>query len=90
MNPRPLSKLQPDNGLIGCFSQDEKLIFATAWQPYQELFQGVARCVHADFRLGGIEPSGTLKIRGKIYIVANNVPALLKRYERDFPEQVRR
>jgi hypothetical protein len=86
VNPRPLSKLQPDNGLIGGFSQDERLIFATAWQPYQELFQGVVRCVHADFRLGGIDPGGTLKIRGKIYLVTSDVPALLKRYERDFPE----
>ena len=54
VNPRPLSKLVPSNGLIGCFSGDEKLIFATAWEPYQELFQGVARCLHSDFRLGGL------------------------------------
>lgn len=87
LNPRPLSKLAPDNGLIGCFSGDEKLIFATAWEPYQELFQGVARCLHSDFRLGGIGPSTTRRIRGKIYIVPNDVPALLKRYRRDFPEQ---
>jgi hypothetical protein len=89
VNPRPLSKLIPSNGLIGCFGKDEKLIFATAWEPYQELFQGVARCVHSDFRLGGIEPGQTLQIRGKIYILANDVPALLKRYQRDFPEQAR-
>ena len=88
VNPRPLSKLIPSNGLIGCFSKDEKLIFATAWEPYQELFQGVARCVHSDFRLGGIEPGETRQIRGKIYIVPNDIPALLKRYKRDFPEQV--
>jgi hypothetical protein len=88
VNPRPLSKLVPSNGLIGCFSGDEKLIFATAWEPYQELFQGVARCVHSDFRLGGLGPGETLRIRGKMYIVPNDVPALLKRYERDFPEQL--
>ena len=86
VNPRPLSKLQPDNGLIGCFSADERLIFATAWEPYQELFQGVARCVHSDFRLGGIDAGKTLSVRGKIYIVTNDVPALLRRYQRDFPE----
>lgn len=90
VNPRPLSKLIPSNGLIGCFSGDEKLIFATAWEPYQQLFQGVARCVHSDFRLGGIGPGQTRKIRGKIYIVPNNVPALLERYRRDFPEQQQR
>jgi len=87
VNPRPLSKRVPSNGLIGCFSGDEELIFATAWEPYQELFQGVARCVHSDFRLGGIGPGETRKIRGKIYLVPKNVPALLKRYQQDFPEQ---
>jgi hypothetical protein len=87
VNPRPLSNLVPSNGLIGCFSGDEKLIFAVAWEPYQELFQGVARCVHSDFRLGGIEAGQTKRIRGKMYIVPNDVPALVKQYERDFPEQ---
>jgi len=88
VNPRPLSKLIPSNGLIGCFSGDEKLIFATAWEPYQELFQGVGRCLHSDFRLGGLQPGETKSIRGKIYIVPNDVPALLKRYASDFPEHV--
>src|SRR3954469_1522523 len=45
VNPRPLSPLVPSNGLIGCFSGDEKMIWAMAWEPYQELFQGVARCL---------------------------------------------
>jgi hypothetical protein len=86
VNPRPLSPLVPSNGLIGCFSGDEKLIFATAWEPYQELFQGVARCLHSDFRLGGLRPGEKKQIRGKIYIVPNDVPALLRRYAKDFPE----
>src|SRR6185436_13241956 len=86
VNPRPLSSLVPSNGLIGCFSGDDKLIFATAWEPYQELFQGVGRCLHSDFRLGGLQPGETKKVRGKIYIVPNDVPALLKRYQKDFPE----
>ena len=86
VNPRPLSPLVPSNGLIGCFSGDEKLIFATAWEPYQELFQGVARCLHSDFRLGGLRAGEKKRIHGKIYIVANDVPALLKRYAKDFPE----
>src|SRR6185369_8962210 len=88
-NPRPLSPLVPDNGLIGCFSGDEKLICATAWEPYQELFQGIIRCLHSDFRLGGLAPGETRKIRGKIYIVPNDVERLLKRYRKDFPEHVR-
>lgn len=84
VNPRPLSKHVPSNGLIGCFSADEKMIFATAWEPYQELFQGVARCLHSDFRLGGLKPGETKEIRGKIYIVPNEVEKLVKRYEGDF------
>jgi hypothetical protein len=89
VNPRPLSSLVPSNGLIGVFSADEKLIFATAWEPYQELFQGVGRCVHSDFRLGGLQPGETKQIRGKIYIVPNDVPALVARYGKDFPEHVK-
>lgn len=85
VNPRPLSAQTPGNGLIGCFSGDEKLIFATAWDPYQELFQGVARCLHSDFRLGGLKPGETKRIKGKIYVVPNDVPALLARYRKDFP-----
>ncbi len=86
VNPRPLSDLVPSNGLIGCFSADESMIFATAFEPYQELFQGVIVCLHADFRLGGLQPGETKTVRGKIYIVPNDVPALLKRYAADFPE----
>jgi len=85
VNPRPLSPQTPANGLIGCFSGDEKLIFATAWEPYQELFQGVARCLHSDFRLGGLAAGETRRIKGKIYIVPNDVPTLLARYQKDFP-----
>ncbi|MGD0092972.1 MAG: hypothetical protein ABSE73_23920 [Planctomycetota bacterium] len=86
VNPRPLSSRVPSNGLIGCFSSDEKLVLATAWEPYQELFQGVIRCLHSDFRIGGLAPGETKKIRGKIYLVPNDIPALLKRYAQDFPE----
>jgi hypothetical protein len=86
VNPRPLSKLVPSNGLIGCFSADEKLILATAWEPYQELFQGVLACLHSDFRIGGLAPGQTKEIRGKLYIVDADVKALVGRYEKDFPE----
>jgi hypothetical protein len=87
VNPRPLSTLVPSNGLIGCFSADDRMIMATAWQPYQELFQGVIVCLHSDFRIGGLRPGETKTIRGKIYLVKNDVDALVKRYEKDFPEQ---
>jgi len=86
VNPRPLNPRRPSNGLIGCFSRDERLIVATAWEPYQELFQGVIRCLHSDFRLGGLQPGETKRIRGKIYVVPADVPTLVARYERDFPE----
>jgi hypothetical protein len=85
VNPRPLNPHTPSNGLIGCFSADDSMIFATAWEPYQELFQGVITCLHSDFRIGGLEPGETKKIRGKIYFVPNDVPALLERYAKDFP-----
>jgi hypothetical protein len=88
VNPRPLSRLVPSNGLIGCFSGDGKQILATAWEPYQELFQGVAVCIHSDFRIGGLKPGETKKIRGKIYLLPADTEALLRRYERDFPEHL--
>lgn len=87
VNPRPLSELVPSNGLCGAFSADDKWIMATAWEPYQELFQGVRVCMHADFRIGGLKPGETKKIRGKIYIVPADVASLVSRYQRDFPEQ---
>lgn len=86
VNPRPLSPLVPSNGLIGCFSADESMLFATAFEPYQELFQGVIVCLHSDFRIGGLQPGETKQIRGKIYLLPNDVPALLERYRADFPE----
>jgi hypothetical protein len=86
VNPRPLSDLVPSNGMIGCFSKSGDMILATAWEPYQELFQGVGVCIHSDFRIGGLQTKETKKIRGKIYIVRAAPAALLKRYEHDFPE----
>lgn len=86
VNPRPLSPIVPSNGLIGCFSADEKMILATAWEPYQEFFQGVITCVHSDFRIGGLKPGQTRQIRGKLYVVPADVSALVAQYRRDFPE----
>ncbi len=89
VNPRPLSKNVPSNGLIGCFSADDNMLMATAWEPYQELFQGVITCLHSDFRLGGLKAGERKKVRGKIYIAPSDLPALLKRYRKDFPEHVK-
>jgi len=87
VNPRPLSSIVPSNGLIGCFSADENKILATAWEPYQELFQGVIVCLHSDFRLGGLRPGERKEVRGKVYLVDADLDALLRRYRRDFPTQ---
>ena len=89
VNPRPLSDAIPSHGLIGCFSVDEKLVFASAWEPYQELFQGVARCVHSDFRIGGLAPGEKKHIHGKMYFLPPDADALLARYVKDFPESQR-
>jgi hypothetical protein len=84
VNPRPLSRLVPTDGLIGCVSADGTKLLATAWEPYQELFQGVIVCLHSDFRIGGLEPGESKEIRGKIYVLPNEPEALLQRYRRDF------
>ncbi|HLU47065.1 MAG TPA: zinc finger MYND domain-containing protein, partial [Planctomycetota bacterium] len=86
VNPRPLSRETPTHGLIGCFSADESKILAVAWEPCQELFQGVITCLHADFRIGGLEPGERKEIRGKLWIVPNDLDALLLRYDEAFPE----
>ena len=88
VNPRPLSELVPSNGLTGCYSADEKMILAVAWQPYQEIFQGVITCIHNDFRIGGLQPGETKTIRGRLYLVPADEEALIRRYRKDFGEQV--
>jgi len=89
VNPRPLSTRVPSSGLCGCFSADEKQIMAVAWEPYQEIFQGVIACMHNDFRVGGLAAGETKNIRGKLYVVPADVERLVKRFEKDFPEQAR-
>ncbi|MCP4889938.1 MAG: hypothetical protein GY904_25445 [Planctomycetaceae bacterium] len=85
VNPRPLSKLVPSSGLTGCYSADEKMILAVAWEPYQEVFQGVITCIHNDFRIGGLKPGETKVIRGKMYLVPADEKSLLSRFRKDFP-----
>ncbi len=85
VNPRPLSEVVPSSGLTGCFSADQKMILAVAWEPYQEIFQGVITCMHNDFRIGGLKPGETKIIRGKMYIVPADSKALIDRFHKDFP-----
>lgn len=87
VNPRPLSTLVPSHGLTGCYSANEKMILAVAWEPYQELFQGVIACMHSDFRIGGLKPGETKRIRGKLYVVPADEKELMRRFLQDFPEQ---
>jgi hypothetical protein len=51
------------NGLIGCYSADERLLVATAWEPYQNLFQGIISCLHADPMIGGLAAGETARGR---------------------------
>ncbi len=89
VNPRPLSSIVPSSGLIGCISADGRELVATAWEPYQELFQGVIVCLHSDFRIGGLKPGESKTIRGKIYLMPADLAALHTRYRHDFPGQER-
>ena len=84
VNPRPISQVRPANGLIGCFSADDKYLLATAWDKTQELFQGVIVCIHNDPRIGGLKPGENKKLHGKVYFLKNDPDALLKRYRHDF------
>jgi hypothetical protein len=90
VNPRPISPEKPVNNLIGCYSSDGKTILATAFDRTQELFQGVAVCLHADFRIGGLKAKEVKTISGKLYWLPADVPALLRRYEKDFPSAIER
>lgn len=84
VNPRPISLDHPVNGLIGCFSDDDKYILATAWDNYQELFQGIFVCIHSDPRIGGLKAGEMKELKGKVYFLKNNPEKLLQRYYRDF------
>jgi hypothetical protein len=84
-NPRPLASARPVNGLIGCFSADNKQLLATASDQTHELFEGVYVCLHSDPHVGGLKPGETKKFHAKIYLMPNNIPALLKHYHSDFP-----
>lgn len=89
VNPRPLNPGIPTWGLIGCFSKDEDWVLATAWEPWQELFQGVIVCLHSDFRIGGLSPGQQKTVRGRLYLIPTGGPdpaPLLRACRRDFPE----
>ncbi|WP_153558462.1 hypothetical protein [Roseimaritima sediminicola] len=84
VNPRPLSQVVPSSGLTGCYSEDEKMILAIAWEDYQEVFQGVITCMHSDVRIGGLAPKERKGIDGKLYIVPADEQQLIRRVRKDF------
>jgi hypothetical protein len=89
VNPRPISDTKPANNLVGCYSKDGKKLLATAWDSTQELFQGVIVCLHNDPRIGGLKPVESKSLHGKLYLLENNIPALLTRYQKDFPSALK-
>ena len=89
VNPRPICRDQPVNGLIGCFSADGKQLLATVSSSTHELFEGVFVCLHSDPHVGGLAPRETKQIRAKLYLLPNDPEELLKRYRQDFPGERR-
>jgi len=89
-NPRPLAKNRVANGLIGCFSADDRWLLATASDRTFELFEGVYVCLHSDPLIGGLQPGETKRLRQKLYLLPNDPAALVRRYRRDFPESAER
>lgn len=87
VNPRPLHPTTPYKNIIGCISKDKKWLLASVWDPCQELFQGVIRCIHSDFRIGGLEPGEQKEIRGKMYLMENDINKFMKLYDQEFPSK---
>src|SRR5258708_5528233 len=81
VNPRPISPVQPVNGLIGCFSADGKSLLAMAWDQTQELFQGVIVCLHNDPHVGGLKGGEVKRLHGKVYWIPNQPEVLVRRYK---------
>jgi hypothetical protein len=52
------------------------------------LFEGVYVCLHSDPGVGGLKAGETKSIHARLYVLTNDVSALLRRYARDFPVRV--
>jgi hypothetical protein len=88
-NPRPICKDQPVEGLIGCWSMDNRWLLAVASDRTHELFEGVYVCLHSDPRIDGVAPGETKRIFQKLYLIENDMDVLLAGYRKDFPEGLR-
>jgi hypothetical protein len=84
-NPRPVARNRVTNGLIGCFSGDDRWLLAIASDRTFELFEGVYVCLHSDPLIDGLKPGESKRLRQRIYLLPNDPAALLRRYRADFP-----
>ena len=85
VNPRPLNSVRPKHGLIGCVDEHGKRLLGIAFDPWQELFQGVVTCLHVDFRIGGLEAGERREIAGRLWVLPNAPGLLKRRFLREFP-----
>jgi hypothetical protein len=84
-NPRPVARNRVTNGLIGCFSGDDRWLLAIASDRTFELFEGVYVCLHSDPLIDGLKPGESKRLRQRIYLLPNDPAALFRRYRADFP-----
>ena len=84
-NPRPLARRRVSNGLIGCYSGDDRWLLALASDRTFELFEGVYVCLHSDPLIDGLKPGETKRLRQRLYLLPNDTQSLHQAYRRDFP-----
>ena len=84
-NPRPLARRRVSNGLIGCYSGDDRWLLALASDRTFELFEGVYVCLHSDPLIDGLKPGETKRLRQRLYLLPNDPQQLLRRHAADFP-----
>lgn len=85
-NPRPLARRRVSNGLIGCYSGDDRWLLAIASDRTFELFEGVYVCLHSDPLIDGLKPGETKRRRQRLYLLPNEQKTLQQAYQRDFPD----
>jgi hypothetical protein len=73
------------NGLIGCFSVDDRWLLVIASDRTFELFEDVYVCLHSDPLIGELKPGENKRLRQRLYLLPNDPAALLRRYRQDFP-----
>lgn len=82
-SPIPIGAVVPSSNLIGCVSTDGSRVFATAWDPCQNLVSGLFSCIHSSPYIGGLDAQESKSLRGKVYI-SSDVEEVFSRYQNDF------